>query len=138
MVKFIINYLWHDADACSQIAKRVLKELSSDGTWDGGASWFLLLLQERVEYSYATLFCKLHDLGGRQDPLVAKDILEILGVRGNLHSIKKWYVAIKLLDYLDKLAACRPPASFSTLEMVRRLCHDSPVKFNGVPRGLPG
>ena len=46
----------------------------------------------------------LHDLGGRQDPLIAKDILEILGVRGNLHSIKKWYAAIKLLSYLDELA----------------------------------
>ena len=88
MVKFIINYLWHDADACSQIAKSVLKVFSSDGTCDGGASWFLLL-QERIEYSCATLIRKLHDLGGRQDPLIAKDILEILGVRGNQHSIKK-------------------------------------------------
>ena len=115
MVKFIINYLWHDADARSQIAKSVLKVLSSDGTCDGGASWFLLLLQERVEYSSARLICKLHDLGGRQDPLVAMDILEILGVCGNLHSIKKWYVAIKLLSYLDELAELlvghRPPFS---------------------------
>ena len=114
MVKFIINYLWHGADACSQIAKSMLKVLSSDETCDGAASWFLLLLLKRVEYSYATLFCKLHDLGGRQDPLVAKDILEILGVRGNLHSIKKWYVAIKLLNYLDELAELlvghRPPS----------------------------
>ena len=62
MVKFIINYLWHDADACSQIAKSVLKVLSSDGTCDGGASWFLLLLQDRVEYSCATLIYKLHNL----------------------------------------------------------------------------
>ena len=104
MVKFIINYLWHDANACSQIAKRVFKVLSSDGTCDGRASWFLLLLQERVEYSCATLIHKLHDLDGRQDPLIAKDIFEILGVHGNLHSMKKWYVAIKLLSYLDELA----------------------------------
>ena len=39
-----------------------------------------------------------------KSPLIAKDILEILGVRGNLHSIEEWYVAIKLLSYLDKLA----------------------------------
>jgi len=104
MVEFIINYLWHDADACSHIAKSVLKVLSSDGTCDSGASWFLLLLRERIEYSCATLIRKLHDLRGRQDPLIAKNILEILGVRGNLHSIKKWYVAIKLLSYLDELA----------------------------------
>jgi len=91
----------------------VLKELSSDGTCDGGACWFLLILQERVEYSCATLTCKLHDLGGRQDPLVAKDSLEILGVCENLHSVKNWYVDIKLLDYLDELAELlidhRPP-----------------------------
>ena len=86
MVKFIINYLWYDVDGCSQIAKSVLKVLSSDGTCDGGASWFLLL-QERVEHSCATLICKLHDLGGWQDPLVAKNILEILGVCGNMHSV---------------------------------------------------
>jgi hypothetical protein len=30
MVKFIINYLWHDADACSQITKSMLKVLGSD------------------------------------------------------------------------------------------------------------
>ena len=95
MVKFIINYLWHDADACSHITKSVLKVLSSNGTCDGGASWFLLLLQERIEYSCATLIRKMHDLGGRQDPLIAKDILEILGVRGNLHSIKKQSVQCK-------------------------------------------
>ena len=88
---------------------------ASDGTCDGGASWFLLLLlQERIEYSCATLIRKLHDLGGRQNPLIAKNILEILGVRGNLHSIKKWYVAIKLLSYLDELAELlvghRPPS----------------------------
>ena len=82
----------------------MIKLLSSDGTCDGGASWFLLLLQERVEYSCATFTRMLHNLGGRQDPLVAKDILEILGVRGNMQSIKKWYVAIKLLHYLDELA----------------------------------
>ena len=54
---------------------------------DGGAAWVFLLLQERIEYSCATLIHKLHDLGGRQDPLIAMDILEILGVRGKLHSI---------------------------------------------------
>ena len=32
MVKFITNYLWHDADARSQIAMSMLKVLSSDGT----------------------------------------------------------------------------------------------------------
>ena len=84
----------------------MIKLLSSDGTCDGGASWFLLLLQERVEYSCATLTNKLHDLGSRQDPLVAKDILEILGIRGNLHSIKKWYVAIKLLVASMNLPNC--------------------------------
>src|SRR6185503_20116168 len=95
------------------IVKSVLRVLSFDGTSDGGASWFLLLLQERIEYSRSTLIRKLHDLGGRQDPLIAKDILEILGVRGNLRSIKKWYVAIKLLNYLEELAELlvghRPP-----------------------------
>ena len=44
MVKFIKNYLWHDVVAFSQIAKSVLKVLSSDGACNGGASWFLLLL----------------------------------------------------------------------------------------------
>ena len=82
----------------------MFKVLSSYGTCDGGASWFLLLLQERIEYSYATLICKLHVLDGQQDPLIAKDILEILGVRGKQHSIKKWYATIKLLSYLDELA----------------------------------
>ena len=57
---------------------------------------------------------KLHDLNGRQDPLVAKDIIEILGIRGNLHSIKKWYVAIKLLSYLNEhaelLVGHQPPS----------------------------
>ena len=104
MVNFIINYFWHDADACSQIAKSVLKVLSSDGTCDGGASWFLLLLQERVEYSCATLLCELHDLGGGQASLVTKYIFDILSVGWDLHSVKKWYIDIQLPYYLDELA----------------------------------
>ena len=82
MVEFIINYLCHDTDACSQIAKSVLKVLSSDGTCDGGASWFLLLLQERVEYSYATLTCKLHNLGDRRTLLLPRISLRYLAYVG--------------------------------------------------------
>jgi hypothetical protein len=69
-----------------------------------------------MEYSCATLLHKLHDLGGRQGPLVSKDILEILGVRGYLQSIKKRYIEIKLLNYLDELVELlvnhRPPSPF--------------------------
>jgi hypothetical protein len=36
MVKFTTNYLWHDADACPQITKSMLKVLSSYWTCDGG------------------------------------------------------------------------------------------------------
>jgi hypothetical protein len=63
-----------------------------------------VFLWERIEYSCATLLCKLHDLSGQQGLLISKDILDILGVRGNLHSIKKRYIDIKLLNYLDELA----------------------------------
>ena len=51
--------------------------LGSDRACDGGASW-VLLLQERIEYSYNALY-ELHDLGGGQDPLISKDTLDILG-----------------------------------------------------------
>jgi hypothetical protein len=78
-------------------------------------------------------------LGGQQAPLVSKDILEILGVHGNLHSIKKWYVDIKLLNYLDELAELLiVPASFSVPEMVRRLYRGTLGKSLGLPRFLPG
>ena len=53
--------------------------LGSDRACDGGASWVLLLLQERIEYSYNALLYELHDLGGGQDPLISKDTLDILG-----------------------------------------------------------
>ena len=33
---------------------------------------------------------------------------------------------------------CRPPASLSVPKMVRQLYHGNPVKFYGVPWGLPG
>ena len=55
-------------------------------------------------YSSATLSRKLHNLDGGQGPLVPKNILDILGVRGHLHSVKKRYVDIKLLYYVDELA----------------------------------
>ena len=38
MVKFVINYLGHDTDACSQVAERVREMLSPDRTSDGGAA----------------------------------------------------------------------------------------------------
>ena len=78
--------------------------LGPDRTCDGRASWVLLLLWGRIEYSCATLFHKLYDLGGGHGPLGSKDILDILGIRGYLHSVKKRYVDIKLIYYLDKLA----------------------------------
>ena len=56
MVKFVINYLGHDTDACSQVIERVREMLSPDQTGDGGAAWVFLLHQERIEYSSATLF----------------------------------------------------------------------------------
>ena len=56
IVKFIINYLWHDTDACSQVAEGVGEMLSSDRESDGGAAWVFLLHLERIEYSGATLF----------------------------------------------------------------------------------
>ena len=77
--------------------------LGPDRACDSWAAWVLLLHQEGIEYSSATLFCYLHDLGGWQCSLVAKNIFDILGTRRHLHSIKKRYVDIKLLNYLDKL-----------------------------------
>ena len=60
MVKFIINYFWLDANACSQIAKSVLEMLGSDRACDGGA----VLLQKRIKCRCATLLHELHDIGG--------------------------------------------------------------------------
>ena len=94
MVKFVINYLWHDTDACSQVTECVRKVLSPDRAGGGGAAWVFLLHQDRVEYSSATLFSSLHDLGGGLCPLVSKNILDILGIHGYLHSVKKWYIHI--------------------------------------------
>jgi len=92
MVKFVINYLGHDTDACSQVAEGVGEMLSLDRASDGGAAWVFLLHQERIEYSSTTLFRLLHDLSGGWCPLVSKNILDILGIRGYLHSVKKWYI----------------------------------------------
>ena len=38
MVKFVINYLGHDTNACSQISEGVREMLSPDQTGDGGAA----------------------------------------------------------------------------------------------------
>ena len=38
MVKFVINYLGHDTDACSQVAEGVGQMLSPDRAGDGGGS----------------------------------------------------------------------------------------------------
>ena len=71
---------------------------------DRGTFWNFLLLQERIEYSCATLLCELHDLGGGQVSLVSKYILDVLGIGWDLHSVKKRYIDIQLLYYLDELA----------------------------------
>ena len=68
-----------------------------------GASWIFFLLQERIEYSCVTLLCELHDLGGGQVSLVPKYNLDILGIGRDLHSVKKRYINIQLLYYLDEL-----------------------------------
>ena len=44
------------------------------------------------------------DLGGGQHPFVSKNVFDILGIRGYMHCIKKRYIDIQLLYYLDELA----------------------------------
>ena len=56
MVKFVINYLGLDTDACCQVAEGIREMLSPDRTSDGGAARVFLLHQERIKYSCATLF----------------------------------------------------------------------------------
>ena len=74
----------------------------------GGVSWFLLLL-ERVEYNCAALIRKLHDLGGGKDPLIAKDILEILGVCG-----------VGLLIRREEIDGCEMMLGFRQVQAARK------------------
>ena len=87
-IELVEDDLGHHADASPKIAKGMAKVLSANRTGDRWAPRFFLLLWRLVEYSSATLFCKLDDLFHGLRSLVVDDVLDVASVSWYIHYVQ--------------------------------------------------
>jgi hypothetical protein len=51
MIQLIIDYLWHDAHACSEITESLIKLLGANRTRDGWNTWVTHLIRKTIKDS---------------------------------------------------------------------------------------
>jgi hypothetical protein len=58
MIELIVDYLWHDANTCSEITKSLIKLLAVDQIGDSWNTYVTHLIQKTIKDSNTTPFCK--------------------------------------------------------------------------------
>jgi hypothetical protein len=58
MIQLIIDYLWHDTHACSEITEGLIKLLGANQTRDGGNAWVTHLIKKTIKDCIIVSFCK--------------------------------------------------------------------------------
>jgi hypothetical protein len=58
MIQLIIDYLWHDTHACSEITEGLIKHLGANQTRDGSNAWITHLIRKTIKDSRTTSFRK--------------------------------------------------------------------------------
>jgi hypothetical protein len=102
MIELIVDYLWHDAHACSEIRESLMKLLGADRTGDSWNTWVTHLIQKTIKDSSTTPFCKHQPVRLRYWSLLLEDIIQIPCISQNLHGVQHWNVDVHPLNYLDE------------------------------------
>jgi hypothetical protein len=99
MIHLIIDYLWQDAKACSEITGSLIKLLGANQTRDGWNTWVTHLISKTVNDSSTTSFCKHEHARFGYRSLLVEDILQIPCISWNLHGVQHRNVGIHSSDY---------------------------------------
>jgi hypothetical protein len=104
MIQLIIDYLWHDTHACSEIIEGLIKLLGANQTRDGCNAWVTHLIGKTIKDSRTASFRKLEPDHLGYWSLLVEDILQILCISQDLHGVQHRNVDVHSLDYFHKAA----------------------------------
>jgi hypothetical protein len=87
MIQLIIDYLWHNAHACSEITESLIKLLSANQTRDGWNTLVTHLIRKTIKDSSTASFCKLEPVHLGYWSFFVEDILQIPCISQDLYGI---------------------------------------------------
>jgi hypothetical protein len=99
MIQLIVDYLWHDAHACSEITESLIKLLGANQTRDGWNTWVTYLIRKTIKDSSTASFCKYEPIHFGYWSLLVEDILQIPCISQDLHGVQQRNIDIHFLDY---------------------------------------
>jgi hypothetical protein len=104
MTKLIIDCLWHNAHACSEITERLIKLLGANQTRDGWNTWVTHLIRKTIKDSSTASFHKHEHVHLVYWSLLVEDILQIPCISRDLHGVRHQNVDVHSPDYFHKAA----------------------------------
>jgi hypothetical protein len=102
MIQMIVDYLWHNAHACSEIPERLIKLLGANQTRDGRNTCITHLIRKTIKDSSTTSFRKHEPVHFGYWSLLVEDILQIPCISQDLHGIQHWNVDVHSSDYFHE------------------------------------
>jgi hypothetical protein len=102
MIQLIIDYLWHDAHACSEITESLIKLMGANQTRDGWNTWVTHLIRKTIKDSSTASFCKHEHVHHGYWSLLVEDILQIPCISWDLHGVQHRNVGIHSSDYFHE------------------------------------
>jgi uncharacterized Zn finger protein len=102
MIQLIIDYLWHDSHACSEITESLVKLLGANqarGRWN---AWVTHLIRKTIKDSSTASFRKHKHVCLGYWSLLVQDILQIPCISQDLHGIQHWNVDVHSLDFFHE------------------------------------
>jgi hypothetical protein len=88
MIQLIVDYLWDDAHACSEITESLIKLLGANQTRDGWNTWVTYLIRMTIKDSSTTAFHKHEPICLGYWSLLVEDVLQIPCISWDLHGMQ--------------------------------------------------
>jgi hypothetical protein len=104
MIQLMIDYLCHDAQACSEITESLIKLLGANQTRDGWNTWVTHLIRKTIKDSSTTSFRKHEHVRLGYWSLLVEDILQIPCISLDLHGVQHRNVDAHSSDYFHEVA----------------------------------
>jgi hypothetical protein len=104
MIQLIVDYLWHDTHACSEITEGLIKLLGAIQTRDNWNAWVTHLIRKTIKDNRIAYFHKHEPVRLGYWSILVEDILEIPFISRDLHGVQHRNVNILSPDYFHEAA----------------------------------
>jgi hypothetical protein len=102
MIQLLVDYLWHDVHACSEITESLIKLLGANQTRDSWNTWVTHLIRKTIKDSSIASFRKHEPVYFRYWSLLVEAILQIPCVSQDLHGVQHHNVDVHSPDYFHE------------------------------------